>query len=264
MAKKLQGQTAIITGAGRGIGAIAAERLASAGASLVLTARSEDQLEAVAGRIRDAGGNAIGVPADVSDLAGVEEVVESALDQFGRVDILINNAAVIWPLDEIIDVDPEEWAYAIHVNLVGPFYMARNVLPLMMEKKRGRILNISSGAALNPGLGQSAYNTSKAGLDMLTRALALEVEGTEIAVTGLRPGMVDTEMQSDLRSVDTSESRLNFERFHQAHEAGTLFSPNDVADLIYWMVGPWGRDLNGEILRNNPEWLAQVRQDIGT
>lgn len=264
MAKKLQGQTAIITGAGRGIGAVAAERLARAGASVVLTARSEDQLEAVAERIRSAGGKAIGVAADVSDLEGVEEVVESALDQFGRVDILVNNAAVVWPIDEVVDVDAEEWAYAIHVNLVGPFYMARNVLPLMVEAGRGRILNITSGAARNPILGASAYCASKAGLDMLTLSLARELEGTGVTVNGLSPGMVDTEMQSDIRSVDTDESRLNFDSFHQAHETGELIPPADIADLIYWLVGPWSREHSGEIFRNTPEWLAQVRADIGS
>ena len=145
--KKLQGQVAIITGAGRGIGAATARRLSAAGTSVVLAARSEEEVEAVAAELRKQGSRAIAVAADVSDLAGVEEIVESALEQFDRVDILVNNAGVIWPLEEIVDVDPEEWAYNVMINLVGPFFMVRNVLPVMMDQGSGCILNISSGAS---------------------------------------------------------------------------------------------------------------------
>ena len=99
--KKLQGQVAIVTGAGRGIGAATARRLAAAGASVVLAARSEEEVEALAAELRKKGSRAIAVAADVSDLAGVEEIVESALEQFDRVDILVNNAGVIWPLEEV-------------------------------------------------------------------------------------------------------------------------------------------------------------------
>ena len=126
---KLQGQVAIITGGGRGIGAAAGRLLAEAGAKVVLSARSENQIEAVAGEIRTSGGRAIAVPCDVSSAEQIEEVVEAALTQYDRVDILVNNAAVVWPVDHVFEADPEEWAYNIHCNLVGPFQMARNVLP---------------------------------------------------------------------------------------------------------------------------------------
>src|SRR5690606_20998343 len=143
--KKLQGQVAIITGGSRGIGAAAGTLLAAAGAAVVLTARNEQQVEATAARLRDQGARAIGVPADVADPGQVEEVVEAALDQFHRVDILVNNAGVIWPLEEVVETDPDEWAYSIQVNLLGPFFMTHNVLPLMVDQQYGRILNISSG-----------------------------------------------------------------------------------------------------------------------
>src|SRR5690606_25895718 len=109
--KKLQGQVAIVTGGGRGIGAATAERLAGMGARVVLAARSDEEVEAVASHLRGQGGQAIAVPGDVTDPDIVEEIVEAALDQFGRVDILINNAAVIWPLEELVEADPDEWAY---------------------------------------------------------------------------------------------------------------------------------------------------------
>ncbi|MFN8439175.1 MAG: SDR family oxidoreductase [Caldilineaceae bacterium] len=263
--KKLQGQVAIITGGGRGIGAAAAERLCSAGAAVVITARSEEQIEQVAAALRTRGGKAIAVVADVSDREQVEEVVESALDQFGRVDILINNAATIWPIEMIADSDPDEWAYNIFVNLVGAFHAIHNVLPLMQEQGYGRILNISSGAAIRPVLGWSAYNASKAGLEALTRSLALELHSSPIAINALRPGDVDTEMQADIRSIDTSETTLDFSRFHTKHAQGTLFRPEQVADAIYWLVGPWSRTVSGEIFEFKDEaWRAKIEQDVKT
>jgi NAD(P)-dependent dehydrogenase (short-subunit alcohol dehydrogenase family) len=261
--KKLQGQVAIVTGAGRGIGAAAARRLAAAGASVVLAARSEEEVEALAAELRKAGSRAIAVAADVSDLEGVEEIVESALEQFDRVDILVNNAAVIWPLEEVVDVDPEEWAYNVMINLVGPFFMVRNVLPLMVDQGYGRILNISSAAAMHPVLGGSAYCSAKAGLDMFTRTLAVELAGSKVSVNLLYPGHVDTGMQEDIRSVDTSESRFDTTFFHDLHASGQLRTPASVADLIYWLAGPWSRTRNGEFFNaEDEEWVAQVQRDL--
>ena len=236
--KKLQGQVAIITGAGRGIGAAAAQRLVAGGAQVILTARSEEEVEAVAAGLRKGGGRAIAVPADITDLDAAEEIVEAALEQFNRVDILVNNAGVIWPIDEIADVDPEEWTYNIFTNLIGPFYLARNVLPLLLDQGHGRILNISSGAARQPFPGLSAYCAAKAGLDLWTRTLALEIQGSGVTANLLNPGHVDTAMQEDMRSVDTTDTRLDFSSFHQAYEQGQLLPPAAAADLIYWLVGP--------------------------
>jgi NAD(P)-dependent dehydrogenase (short-subunit alcohol dehydrogenase family) len=261
--KKLQGQVAIVTGAGRGIGAAAARRLATAGASVVLAARSEEEVEALAADLRKQGSRAIAVAADVSDLAGVEEIAESALEQFDRVDILVNNAGVIWPLEEIVDVDPEEWAYNVMINLVGPFFMVRNVLPVMVDQGYGRILNISSGASSTPILGASAYCSAKAGLDMFTRTLALELAGSKVSVNLLYPGHVDTPMQEDIRSIDTTDTRLDTTHFHDLHARGVLQTSEAVADLIYWLVGPWSRARNGEEFRaDDGAWLAQVQTDL--
>jgi 3-oxoacyl-[acyl-carrier protein] reductase len=262
--KKLQGQVAIVTGGSRGIGAAAAALLVESGAAVVLTARSPEQVEATAAHLRSQGARAIGVAADVADPEQVEEVVESALDQFNRVDILINNAGVIWPLEEVAETDADEWAYTIQVNLLGPFYMTRNVLPVMLDQRYGRILHISSGLAVNPMVGSSAYCTSKAGLDMFMRALALEVEGTGVTSNALYPGMVDTDMQVDIRSVDTSESRLDLSRFHERYEQGALIAPLEAARQIYWLVGPWSRSHNGVIFKSNDAaWLQQVNADLG-
>lgn len=262
--KKLQGQVAIVTGAGRGLGAESAKLLAQAGAAVVCAARSVEQVDAVAAAINKDGGRAIGVAADVSDTIQVEEVVESALDQFGRVDLLLNNAAVVWPIEEVAESDPDEWAYNVHVNLVGPFAMARNVLPLMLAQKNGRILNISSGAARTPIRGMSAYCAAKAGLEIFTRVLAAEVAETQIGVNYLSPGMVDTPMQMDIRSVDTSESPLDYGFWHEKYEQGQLTDPARVAQHIYWLFGPWSRNRSGELFDSTDgTWAAQVAADLG-
>ncbi len=262
--KKLQGQVAIVTGSSRGIGAAVSELLVQSGASVVLTARSADQIEALAARLRQQGARAIAVPADVADPEQTEEVVEAALDQFSRIDILVNNAGVIWPLEEVAETDADEWTYNIQVNLLGPFYLARAVLPLMLDQRHGRIVNVSSGMAARPILGASAYCAAKAGLDMLTKVLGLEVAGTGVTVNALYPGMVDTEMQADIRSVDTTESRLDFARWHDAFEQGKLVSAEQAARLVLWLAGPWSRQRNGEIFHSDdPAWIAQVGADLG-
>jgi NAD(P)-dependent dehydrogenase (short-subunit alcohol dehydrogenase family) len=262
--KKLQGQIAVITGGGRGIGKAAAEELAQLGATVVVTARSEEQVERVAAALRGQGGQAIGVPGDVADPEQVEAMIASILSQFGRIDILVNNAGVIWPVEDVAETDADEWTYNIQVNLLGPFYWVRNVLPLMIEQQYGRIVNVSSGAAINPIVGASAYSTAKAGLDMFTRALAQELSNTGVTVNSFHPGMVDTEMQVDLRSVDTSDASFSLNRFHDAYAQKQLRSPQDVARAIVWLAGPWSRDHNGEIFRiADEEWIRQVNTDLG-
>jgi len=262
--KELQGQVAIITGGGRGIGKAAAEQLAAMGATIVVVARSKEQVERVATTLREQGSVAVGMPADVGDPKQVGGIANAALEQFGRIDIVVNSAAVIWPVEEVAKSDVEEWAYAIQVNLLGSFFLVRYALPVMLEQKYGRIVNVSSGAAINPIVGASAYSTSKAGMDMLTRSVAQELLDTGITINSFHPGMVDTGMQVDLRSVDTSDARFSLARFHDAHEKGQLRSPDDVARAITWLAGPWSSEHSGKVFRIvDEEWLRQVNSDLG-
>jgi NAD(P)-dependent dehydrogenase (short-subunit alcohol dehydrogenase family) len=261
--QKLQGQVAIISGAGRGIGKAAAQQLASLGATVVLAARSKEQVERLAAELRGQGATAIGLPGDVAVPKQVEEITDSVLKQFGRIDILVNNAAVIWPVAEVVNSDVDEWAYAIQVNLLGPFYLVRKVLPVMISQQYGRIVNVSSGAAINPIVGASAYSTSKAGLDMFTRAVAAELPNPAVTINSFHPGMVDTEMQVELRSVDTSDTTFDLTRFHDAHQQGQLRKPNDVARAIAWLAGPWSSEQSGKIFRiTDEEWIRQVNSDL--
>ncbi|CAN5578813.1 3-oxoacyl-[acyl-carrier-protein] reductase [soil metagenome] len=261
--KKLQGQVAIITGGSRGLGLATAEQLVQAGATVILTARSEDQVTAAAKNLSKNGARVLGVAADIADLEHVERVVETTLAQFGRIDILINNAATVWPIDEVAETDPDEWAYNIHVNLVGPFYMVHHALPAMLDQKYGRIVNVSSGLGHIPTAGLSAYGAAKAGLDQFTRVLALETKNTGITVNALYPGILNTDMQADLRSVDTTESVLDLKMFHEAYDSGKIAAPATAARMIYWLVGPWSRQQSGEIFTSRDQtWLDQVQRDI--
>lgn len=262
--KKLQGQVAIVTGGGRGIGAATGEILARAGASVLLVSRTEEEVEAVAARLREDGLRAIAVAGDIADPEHAEEVVESAVEQYGRVDILVNNAGVIWPLEPVAFTDPDEWTYTVHVNLIGPYYMARNVLPLMLDQGYGRIVNLTSAAADIAMAGSSAYGVSKAGLNHLTRILALELAGSRITVNLLDPGEVDTEMQADIRSVDAEEYGVDTSYFHSIFERGLLQPPAAVARAIYWLVGPWSASESGQHFSLRDEtWRARVERDLG-
>lgn len=261
--KKLQGQVAIITGAGRGLGAAVAERLVRSGAMAVLTARTAEEIEAVAARLRKQGGRALAVPADITDPESVEEVVEAALDQFNRVDILINNAGLIWPVEQILDVDAEEWTYNVYANLIAPFFLVKMVLPLMLEQGAGRILNITADSAHIPAPGLSAYAAAKAGLEQWTRTLAMELRGQPVAVNLFNPGPMDTRLQEDLCSVDTTDTVLDFSADQARRAQGDLLAPAAAADLVCWLVGPWARGRSGELFTaSDRTWVEQVHRDL--
>ena len=193
----LDGKVILVTGASRGIGAAAAAALADAGATVVLTARDGRLLEEV---VQSIGGTASARACDVSDYASFHALVADTKARFGRLDALINNAGVIEPIVSIADSDPAAWARNIHINLTGAYHAIRAVLPPMLADGGGTIVNVSSGAAIRPLQGWSAYCSAKAGLHMLTRAVALETAGQGIRVFGFQPGTTDTDMQVLIRA----------------------------------------------------------------
>lgn len=193
----MTGKTVLITGASRGIGAEAGRVFAGAGANVVLTARSRDDLAALADEI---GAAALPIACDVSRYDQIDAAVTAAVERFGGLDVLIGNAGVIEPIARMADADPDGWGQAIDINLKGVFYGIRAALPVMRQVGGGTILTVSSGAAHGPIEAWSHYCASKAGAAMLTRCLDKEERENGIRALGLSPGTVATRMQREIKA----------------------------------------------------------------
>ncbi|MGD9862748.1 MAG: SDR family oxidoreductase [Pseudodonghicola sp.] len=193
----MTGKTVLITGASRGIGAEAGRVFAAAGANVILLARSADAVAALAAEL---GPRAVALGGDVGRYADMDAAVQTAVDRFGGLDVLIGNAGVIDPIVHLGGADPEAWGRAVDINLKGVFHGMRAALPVMRQAGGGTILTVSSGAAHSPLEGWSAYCASKAGAAMLTAALDLEERGNGIRAMGLSPGTVATQMQREIKA----------------------------------------------------------------
>src|SRR5579862_7954057 len=167
----LNERTAIVTGAGRGIGRAIAERLAAEGAKVALAARSSEEIDSVAGAIRRAGGTAVAVPTDVTDRSAVEALIRTAEAELGPLDLLVNNAGSFYALGPVWEAEPEKWWTDVTINLYGVFLGCRTVLPGMISRDRGRIINLIGGGTGNPFPSGSGYGSSKAAVMRLTECL---------------------------------------------------------------------------------------------
>jgi len=195
----LTDQTVVVTGASQGIGAATARHCAALGANVVLQARSADKLQAVTDAIAAAGGNAGCVPGDVSNYADVAAAVEFACDNYGGLDLLVNNAGLIDPIARLADSDVDAWCRIVDINLKGVYHGLRSAIPVMLEAGAGTIVNISSGAATSALEGWSHYCATKAGVLSLTQCAHKEYGHLGIRVVGLSPGTVATDMQTAIR-----------------------------------------------------------------
>ncbi|MFK7939845.1 MAG: SDR family oxidoreductase [Roseovarius sp.] len=193
----LHGKNVVITGASRGIGAETARVFADAGANVALLARSGDEISTLADQI---GPQAHALTCDVSDYDQVAQAVQTCVDHFGGVDVLIGNAGVIEPISHMASSDPHAWGQVIDINLKGVYYGMRAVMPLMQAAGGGTIITISSGAAHNALEGWSHYCTSKAGAAMLTMCAHKEGADHGIRAMGLSPGTVATDMQHQIKA----------------------------------------------------------------
>ena len=203
----LDGQTALVTGGGRGIGRTIAEYLSRAGAAVAVLARTQAELDETVAAIEQAGGRAIALAADVTDREAVEQAVARTERELGPIDLLVNNAAVAMPVGRAWEVDPEAWWRTIGVNLRGPFLCSRAVLPGMIGRGSGRIVNIVAVAAFNTAPFMSAYGSSKAALVSFTDDLAAETKEHGVSVFAIRPGVVQTRMQAELRASPYLQAR---------------------------------------------------------
>lgn len=236
----LHGRVALVTGAGRGIGREIAVGLADAGVHVALLARSTDQLEAVERAIHERGGTALALACDVGDPKAGVAAVRRADRELGAVDILINNAAVVWPLGPTPTLDPAEVTAALAINVVGPMALAAAVLPGMQAQGWGRVVNVSSAVVARPQamVGGGAYAAGKAALEAHTLNLAEEVAGSGVTVNVYRPGSVDTAMQQWIRDQRPEEvGAALHERFTANHREGRLITPQRSAAALLERLG---------------------------
>lgn len=260
----LQDRVAIVTGASGGIGRATAITLAQAGAKVVVAARSIDKLNEVVDEIKTAGGHALAVPTDVSDLAQVDQLVNQTWLIFGPADILVNNAALIQPLDKVWQTAPADWQQLMLVNVVGPYLCARAVLPEMLKRNRGWIVNVSSGAARSDIEGASAYCASKAAMERFSSTLAAEVAGQGVIVTAFRPGVVQSDMQVNIRQ--TSPEQLpRVGHWLKLHEEGQLRPPVEAAIAILWLASRFAtEEANGHLFSIDEEaFRQQIAENLG-
>jgi NAD(P)-dependent dehydrogenase (short-subunit alcohol dehydrogenase family) len=229
------GQTVLITGASRGIGAAAARAFATAGANVALVARRGDAIADLAGEI---GRQAIAIPCDVSRFWEVDAAVEACLKSFGRLDVLIGNAGVIEPISHLAEADPHAWDQVIDINLKGIFHGMRAAMPVMQDHGGGTIITVSSGAAHNPLEGWSHYCASKAGAAMLTRCAHVEAKDHGLRVMGLSPGTVATQMQHEIKASGINPvSQLDW---------SDHIPPEWPAKALMWMCTPDADDFIGQ------------------
>jgi len=232
---KLDGKVVIITGAGRGVGRAISLRFAADGAKVVLAARSEKELNRVAAEIVNKDGIAIAVPTDVTVETQVRDMVARTESELGPVDILVNNAGVMI-LRPIVETTLDEWHRVMNTNLLGAFLCSRAVLPSMMERRTGRIINIGSMAGRRGYPEQGVYCASKHGLYGLSKVLAIEGQAYGIRVNVVSPGGALTELSKDLLATRSPS------------EAAEWMTPEQVAEGVYYIATQDGPGMTDELV----------------
>ncbi len=234
MTAKLTGTVALITGASSGIGEATARRLAQDGASVALVARRRDRLEALAAEIEQAGGTALVVEADITDRTQAKAAVQQTVEEFGHLDIVVNNAGLML-LGPVVGADPDEWDRMIAINTQGLLYTTHAALPYLLKaaeagpRQVADIVNISSIAGRVASNGFGVYNLTKFGVNGFTEALRQEVTKRHVRVGVLEPGGVSTELMSH----NSGAVREEIDHFHATTE---VLNPQDIADGIAYMV----------------------------
>jgi len=249
--RPLTGRVAVVTGASRGVGRAIAEALAREGAGVALVARGAGPLTELERELVAEGGRAIAVPADLTDVGAASTVASEVVDRLGPATILVNAAGTFGPVSLVRDVDPQAWVDTLTINAVAPFRTIHAFLPGMLEQGWGRIVNVTSAAALHPpGPLNSAYGTSKVALNGFTRHLAAELAGTGVTANVFHPGDVKTEIWADIRD---QVARLGpvadgFARWVAWVEETGGDPPEKAAALVLRLVSDDAADVNGRFL----------------
>jgi len=242
---RLQHKVAIITGAGQGIGRAYALRFVREGARVVLADIQEDNARRVAQELQDSGGEGLAVKTDVTDPASVRDMVQRSLDRFGRIDILINNAAISSGIQHkpFEEITLREWDRLMAVNLTGSFLCCQAVTPSMRQHRHGRIINICSAVARRAGPWRYAhYVTSKAGIMGLTRALATELGDDHITVNAISPGPVETEVSAGAPVAEQIKALVAAQVIHRRE------TPDDLVGVAVFLASEDARFITGQVI----------------
>ncbi len=242
----IEGKVALITGASRGIGAATAVYFAKAGAIVVINYKQrEEEARKVGEQVEKEGAKFLLVKADVASKTDVERMVKKVLENFGRIDILVNNAG-IWTYGEIGNMPEEVWDETMNVNLKGVYYVTNAVVPIMKEKRYGRIINVSSTAGVRGEAFHSHYAATKGALISFTKSLAVELAPYNILVNAVAPGWVDTDMSAEPLSDEEQKkeiiSKIPLRRVATAE---------DIAGPILFLSSDLARHITGEVLNVN-------------
>ncbi|HEY8641414.1 MAG TPA: SDR family oxidoreductase [Candidatus Dormibacteraeota bacterium] len=236
---RLDGKVAVVTGASRGIGAAIARELARVGASVVVAARGKDALQEVAESLD---GRGLAVHTDVSRLEDLDRLAAAAVERFGGIDVLVNNAGVAPPAKQIYKVDPEEWQQTMDINVRAAWYLSKVCHPHMKQRGGGAVVNIASTSGLHHDIGLGIYSISKAAVVMLTTVCAKEWARDHIRVNALAPGIIRTELAGPLIEYITS-------RDVKPNLMNVIGEPEDIARLVRFLVTDESRLITGDVIR---------------
>lgn len=238
----LMGKVALITGASRGIGQAIAEAYAAAGAKVVLSSRKADGLNTAADAIRSAGGEALAVTAHNGDKAALQALVKSAMEAYGRIDVLVNNAATNPHFGTLLEAEDSLWQKTLEVNLMGNVWLTQAVVPVMKAQGGGKIVNIASVNGIRPGRMQGIYSITKAAVINLTQTLAMELADANIQVNAIAPGLVQTRFA---QAIWENESLR--EGIVDRTPAGRIGQPNDIAGMALYLAAPASDWTTGQV-----------------
>ena len=243
---KLDGRVAFVTGAGRGIGAATALRLAEDGARVVLADIDPEGCKQVAAQIEQAGSQALAVSCNVADGSAVAAAVQQAVDTFGRLDILVNNAGVLRD-NLLFKMSDDDWETVMNVHLKGAFLCSRAAQAHMVKQKYGRIISLSSTSALG-NRGQINYSTAKAGLQGLTKTLAIELGPFGVTANEVAPGFIDTEMTRATARRQGHDPDQVIEMASKTIPVRRVGQPRDVANVINFLASEESGYVTGQII----------------
>jgi 3-oxoacyl-[acyl-carrier protein] reductase len=238
----LEGKCAIVTGAGQGIGRAVAKGLAGQGCKVTIAELNGDNGVRVADDIQRGGGRALALTTDVSNEVSVGVMVASTLREFGTIDILVNNAAV-FPASSVAEMKTEEWGKVLRTNLTGTFFCCRAVMPAMKEKSAGRIINFTSGRALQGSKHGAHYAASKGGIIGFTKSLALELAPQGITVNSICPGAIDTP-QPKAHVKDEAEFYAKAKRI----PLGRVGQAEDLVGAVLFLASDWSSYVTGQMI----------------